>query len=275
MSRAPLVVHVTGAAPPLGRDELTPALDVGAAVVVSSTVQEAVDLTLAARRAVEDAETPLLHVCDVRTSGPAIPLGADQVAAFLQPAPRVERPATSAVDAKRAERSFTSRVPFALASAMRQLGDATGRALGPIDRADAADAEEIVVAYGCAVPAARDACAALRAEGRKVGLVAVRALRPFSSSDCVKALLRARAIVVLEPLDVALAPGGPAAMAIKCAFTDAITWTPGYPGVGRIPPIVAASFATLDHGVRVDDVRAALDELAAGDRARRTLVFGA
>jgi pyruvate-ferredoxin/flavodoxin oxidoreductase len=73
---------------------------------------------------------------------------------------------------------------------------------------------------------------------------------------------------------VALAPSGPLATSFKAAFADALTWAAGFPGVGRIPPIVSAVFATLDGGVGEPDVRSILDELRNGDRARRVLVFG-
>jgi pyruvate-ferredoxin/flavodoxin oxidoreductase len=44
--------------------------------------------------------------------------------------------------------------------------------------------------------------------------------------------------------------------------------------VGHIPPIVSVAFATLAGGVSEREVREALGELAAGDRAKRLLVFG-
>jgi pyruvate-ferredoxin/flavodoxin oxidoreductase len=61
----------------------------------------------------------------------------------------------------------------------------------------------------------------------------VRVLRPFFPGELVKAVSRARAIAVIEPLDVALAPSGPLAGSLKAAFADALTWAPGFPGVGR------------------------------------------
>jgi pyruvate-ferredoxin/flavodoxin oxidoreductase len=98
-------------------------------------------------------------------------------------------------------------------------------------------------------------------------------------------------VAVIEPLDVALAPAGPLATSLKAAFADAITWAPGFPGVGHLPPIVSVVFATLgSHGgspgapgsaakppvgvVTEREVREALGELLAGDRAKRLLVFG-
>jgi pyruvate ferredoxin oxidoreductase alpha subunit len=280
-SRAPIVVHVLGTAGGAGHDELAPALEVGAGVIVTWSAQDAIDLALAARRAAEDSETPFLIFAD--GSGPVMSLpGAGLVAQFLGPARRpvtmgdTPMPADAAQDVarKRAERGFASRVPFALGSAMRALGELTGRHLLPVERYETAHADEVVVAVGQAVLAAQAAADAMRREGRKVGVVGVRALRPFFGAEAIKAIARARAVAVIEPLDVALAPSGPVATCLKAAFADALTWAPGFPGVGGIPPIVSAVFATIESGVTEHEVREVVAELAAGDRARRLMVFG-
>ncbi len=281
-ARAPIVVHVVhdtsatpapGSAP--GRDEIAPALDTGAGVLVAWSAQEAIDLALAARRAAEDAETPFLVITD--GGGPVMALpGSGLVAKFLgssSPDARAGAEAAAPHD-KRRERSYAARAPFALASAMRELGELTGRPLTPVERYETADAEEIVVAVGQAFTAARAAAEAMRREGRRVGAVGVRVLRPFFPAELVKAVARARSVAVIEPLDVALAPAGPLATALKAAFADALTWAPGFPGVGHIPPIVSVVFATIEGAVSERDVREVLGELAAGDRARRIIVFG-
>jgi pyruvate-ferredoxin/flavodoxin oxidoreductase len=292
-ARAPITVHVAGRRGGLavGRDELAPALDVGAGVIVTWSAQDAADVALIARRASEDSETPFLHVHDgPRPDAPVVLPGPELVERFLgarRAAPSfADAPLGPAEDAggaptlrrdihrKRAERGFAARVPFALASAMRQLSELTGRPTAPVERVETADADEIVVAIGCAYPAARDVVRALRAEGRRVGLVGVRSIRPFFSAEVVKALGRASAIVVIEPFDVALAPSGPVAAGVKAAFADALTWAPGFPGIGRIPPIISAAFATIDGVITERDVRLSLAEIASGERARRVVVFG-
>jgi pyruvate-ferredoxin/flavodoxin oxidoreductase len=157
---------------------------------------------------------------------------------------------------------------------MRELGELTGRHVSAVERCDTTDAEEIVLTVGGAFPAARDVVRSLRAQGRRVGLVGLRALRPFFAAEVVKALGRAKAIVAIEPLDVPLAPCGPIAAGVKAAFADALTWAPGFPGIGRIPPIISATFATIDGAIAERDVRLSLAEIATGERARRLIVFG-
>jgi pyruvate ferredoxin oxidoreductase alpha subunit len=284
-ARVPIVVHVLPArgdrAPSPGRDELAPALEVGAGVIVSWSARDAADLALGARRAAEDSETPFVHVYDGPWDAAGVqPIEAAVALEFLGAGQggRERGPTdgmAQAVARKRAERGYAARVPFALGSALRELSELTGRVVAPIERFESADADEVLVAVGAAFAPAVATARALRGEGRRVGVVGLRALRPFFAPEVVKAVARARAVVVLEPLDVALAPSGPAALALKAAFADAITWAPGFPGVGRIPPIVSAGFATTSDGaIAPRDVRAALDEISAGDRARRVVVFG-
>jgi pyruvate-ferredoxin/flavodoxin oxidoreductase len=200
--------------------------------------------------------------------------GSGLVDRFLGAPALKQRAAAPAAQGKRAERSFAGRVPFALAAALRELGELTGRPLAPVERYEVADAEELLIASGQAFVAARAVAEAQRRAGRRVGAVGVRTLRPFFAGEVVKAASRARSIAVVEPFDVALAPGGPVAQSLKAAFADALTWAPGFPGVGRIPLIVSAAFATLDGVVGEREVAGALAELGNGDRARRILVFG-
>lgn len=279
-ARAPIVVHVAGSgASSAGRDELAPALDLGAGVLTAWSAQDSVDLAFAARRAAEDSETPWIVVAGGAPAETTLP-DAALLAKFLggaRPVGQARRAPGDAPDHladKRAERTYTSRAPFALGSALRELGELTGRPLPAVERYEAADAEEVIVAVGEAFVAARAVAAAMRHEKKKVGAVGIRSLRPFYASEAVKSMARARAIAVIEPLDVALAPAGPLAVSLKAAFADAITWAAGFPGVGKIPPVISAVLATLEGGVSEKQVREILDELGAGDRARRVMVFG-
>jgi pyruvate-ferredoxin/flavodoxin oxidoreductase len=272
----PLVIHAfyDGELHGRGRDEVAPLLQIGGAVVSAWTTQESVDVAIAARRAALDSELPVTVVHEVRSHAQeAHLLDVDAVASFLGPA-RAPSHGGDALQRRRGERSLAVRLPFALAAAFRELGDLTKRHHHVIERFDATDAEELIVTAIGGYPQAREVASALRREGRRVGAVGVRALRPLYIADLVKACSRASAIVVIEPLDIALAPSGPIAAELKAGFLDALTWAPGFPGVGRVPPIVSTTFATLARGVRDEDIRAALTELHAGDRARRTVVLG-
>lgn len=72
------------------------------------------------------------------------------------------------------------------------------RGVGLLERYRCADADEIVVASGTVAGTARVAVDALRARGRKTGLVKVRAFRPFPADALREALGGARRVAVLD-----------------------------------------------------------------------------
>ncbi len=72
------------------------------------------------------------------------------------------------------------------------------RGNGVLERYRCTDAEEIIVATGTVAGNARVAVDALRARGRKAGLVKLRAFRPFPAAAVREALLPARRVAVLD-----------------------------------------------------------------------------
>ena len=72
------------------------------------------------------------------------------------------------------------------------------RGSGLLDRNGCEDAEEILVASGTAASTARVVMDALRARGRPVGLVKVRAFRPFPAEALRQVLVPARRVIVLD-----------------------------------------------------------------------------
>ena len=173
-----------------------------------------------------------------------------------------------------ARRAFVRRARAFPAERDARAGRLHGAAASPINRAHAADAEDIVVAVRRCHSRHSRGGSRLAARGTPRRVVGVRSLRPFFAAELVKAVARAHAIIVLEPLDIALAPAGPVATALKAAFADALTWTPGFPGVGEIPPIISATVATLEAPIGPDEVHAALAEIEDGEQAQHVIVFG-
>jgi len=86
-----------------------------------------------------------------------------------------------------------------------------------VDSYRAEDAEIVIVTLGSVIGTVKDAIDAMRAEGKKVGLVKVRSYRPFPVQALSKALKDASVIAVLEK-DVAI--GGEAGLVsdLKAAF---------------------------------------------------------
>lgn len=269
-AHAPLVVHVPFVA---GDDTsaVAPLCETGAAVLSTWSPQEAAGVAVALHRAAHDSEMPFVHLYDApEGGGVAAPMDRASIDAVLG-ALHPRSPAGLSADRARV-RSFGARVPFALAAALRSAGERAGVSLPLLERFETTDADEVVVTYGRTFGVACGVAKSMRASGRKVGVLGVRALRPFLAADVVKAIARTKSAVVVEPLDPSLDPTGPLAACVKGAFFDALTWAPGFPGVGRVPAIVSVTSA---HPVlRASDVETALAELSNGERARRVLVLG-
>lgn len=270
-AHVPLVVHVAFGESD-DRSPIAALCELGVAVLATWSPEEAACAAIALHRAAQDSEMPFVHAYDGPAGGvPAPLLDRAAVDALLGPAPRREAAPALAPDRARV-RSFAARVPFALASALRDVGDRAGHALPLLERFETTDADEVVVTYGRAFAVACGVARTMRASGRKVGVLGVRALRPFPGPDVVKAISRAKSAVVIEPLDAALDPTGPLAACVKGAFFDALTWAPGFPGVGRVPPVISVTSAGA--AITAAEVEAALAELTNGERARRLVVLG-
>lgn len=251
---------------------LAPALSLGDlpwGMLVAAGVAEAANLALVARRAAEDSGCPFFVVHE---HGHAHPLESASAPsrelcdAFLGGA----RPSPAPTSGD--ERTIADRVPFALGSAMRDLEAHVTRRQDVIKRAPNADASLALVGMGPLGDSLMAETERLRAAGHDVAAVRLVAWRPFPGARLVKALARAHAVSVLESVDHPLGGGGPLAVELKAAFADAITWAPGYPGIGRVPRIVSGVTGTR-HSVGSADADELMENLLADERGSRSLVI--
>ena len=255
--------------------------DLGWGVLVASSVEDSLDLSLVARRASEDSGTPFLVVHERAGARHVEPLARPDPAlcdAFLgAPAGRM-RPLTDPahpVHAKIGPRAFADRVPFALGSAMRGLESLSGRRHDVIERSAGSDAAAMIVAAGVLGESLLGEVDRLRALGHDVGVVKVTALRPFPGPRIVRALGRSLAVTVLEGVDEPLAQSNPLTREVKAAFADALTWSPGYPGVGRIPRVTSGVVGLGGHELDALDFDAIVRNMLEGERGKRLFAFGA
>jgi hypothetical protein len=156
---------------------------------------------------------------------------------------------------------------------MRELEGLTGRHHDVIERVLNADAALALVGVGALGDSLLADVERLRAAGHDVTAVRVVAWRPFPGARLVKALCRSFALTVLEAVDRPLAPSGPLAVQLKAAFSDALTWAPDYPGIGRIPRVVAGVVAPRRE-VDAVDLDAIVHNMLADERGKRTFVLG-
>lgn len=250
-----------------GAEDLSAALDLGYAVLVASGPEDSFDLALAARRAAEDSSVPflVLHALADRraTIGHAVATVSvpDERATQQYLARPVElRDFGGTKSAPPPAPAGVDRVPFALGSALRELGALTGRRHDLFERAPMGEPHLVLVGLGAVGDALVQAVPELRMRGYDVGALHLWSVRPFPGPKLVKSLSRALAVAILEAEPEPLSTGGALVRAVKSAFADALTWAPGYPGIGRIPKLFTGTVgATFD----VTDLASVCDNMLA------------
>ncbi|MCP3962923.1 MAG: hypothetical protein GY719_34220 [bacterium] len=235
-ARLPLVAHLTARS---DHEAYHAASSRGTVQLFAATVQEAVDLTLIARRVAEEALVPALVAMDgetaaatqdlmlpapetlgryLGTAGELVhPSTASQRMLFGKHRRRVprwhdpERPlltgaaaggevAGAAAAARRA--FFGDHLPEILESAFEAFAAETGRRYRSLEVHRPRRARLLLVAHGAVVETARAASDELRADGGPwVGVIGVRVLRPLPGEELAEALRGARAVAVLERLE--------------------------------------------------------------------------
>ena len=85
----------------------------------------------------------------------------------------------------------------------------TGREYGLIEKYMMDDAEEAVIIIGSSAGTAKEAIRALRAQGKKVGLIKIRSFRPFPAEEIAEALKNVKAFAAMDKDDSFNAHCGP------------------------------------------------------------------
>jgi pyruvate-ferredoxin/flavodoxin oxidoreductase len=242
--RLPVVFHVGARALTsqalnihAGHDDVMAVADTGWGILFARNVQEVADLAAIARRVAEASQTPFLVVQDgfltTHTLENAL-LPEDELLREFVGDPRLhlrnlfdpaEALMTGVVQNQDAymkgrigQRVFTGLIPHALREATDEWERLTGRRVGPIDAYRADDAEQILVAMGTIADTTRDVVDHLRSGGRRVGLVAVTAFRPFPAAELAAALGHAKAVGVVERTDEPLAAQNPLTRELRSAL---------------------------------------------------------
>uniref|UniRef100_UPI0025884C39 pyruvate:ferredoxin (flavodoxin) oxidoreductase n=1 Tax=Acidiphilium sp. TaxID=527 RepID=UPI0025884C39 len=216
----------------------------GFALLCSASVQEAHDLALVAQAATLAGRVPLLHFFDgFRTSHEVNTLTLLEDAQLraliddalvhahraraLDPEHPVVRGTAHNPDtffqARETVNPFIAAMPGHVQAAMDRLGALTGRRYSLFDYDGAPDADRVVVVMGSAAETARATAAALRARGKRLGVVQVRLFRPFAADAFLAALpASVRTIAVLERTKEPGASGEPLYQDVVSTLAEAV-----------------------------------------------------
>ncbi len=160
---------------------------------------------------------------------------------------------------------FAAAVPGLVRQAMAEYTELTGREYAPVVAYDCADADLVMVGLGSITEDVRAVLPHLRAQGLKVGVVAVKLLQPFPEAELVAALAGARAVTVLERSDdTALTRLVTQALFHARANAEAGPDAPypGVPALPAIPRLTTAIFGLGGHDVQPRHLVAAFENMA-------------
>ncbi|MDI6843342.1 MAG: hypothetical protein QMC94_02960 [Anaerosomatales bacterium] len=218
------------------------ARDAGWIMLFAETAQEAYDNTIMAVRIAEDPEVllPVMSCLDGFITTHSIDrvslLDDESVAGFVgeREAERalldLEHPVTHGafsglggpyLEFKKAQRQAIERSRAVVKRVGDEYAALSGRPFGVLETWGMDDAEVAVVVIGSTAGNVRHVARALRADGKKVGVVKIRCFRPFPYVELAEALSGVKAVAVMDRAESFGAEGGPLYLETRSALYDA------------------------------------------------------
>ncbi len=206
--------------------DVTAVRSTGFALLASDSVQQAQDMTLIAQAATLRTRVPFLHFFDGFRSSHEISkierldeddmralidddLVAQHRARALSPDHPVLRGTAQNPDVffqgRETVNPFYAKTPGIVQEVMDQFAEQVGRTYHLFDYVGAPDAEKVIILMASGVETAEETTRALLDDGEKVGVVAVRLYRPFSTQHLMEAL--PKTVKVIAVLDRTKEPG--------------------------------------------------------------------
>lgn len=124
------------------------------------------------------------------------------------------------MEAKKAQAEAMKRAKDVILDVGKQYGEMTGRSYGFFESYQMEDAETAVVLIGSSAGTARETVDALRAQGRRVGMLKLRVFRPFPFDEIAQALSGCKAVAVMDKAESFSAAGGPLFAETRSALYD-------------------------------------------------------
>ena len=100
----------------------------------------------------------------------------------------------------------------------KEYGDLTGRYYDLIEKYKMDDAEIAVIVMSSSAGTGKAAVDELRKQGKKVGLVKIRAFRPFPAEEIVEAVGNVKALGIMDKCDAMTGEGGPIGFEVRSAL---------------------------------------------------------
>lgn len=253
----------------------------GFAMLVSSSVQEVMDLSAVAHLTAIKSRIPFMNIFDgFRTSHEIQKIEAlemsdieplldkEAVNAFRKRALNPESPVTRGTaqnpdiyfQAREASNSFYDAVPDMVEGYMAEISKLTGRNYAPFNYYGAPDAENIIIAMGSVTDTIREVIDLRNSKGDKVGMVSVHLYRPFSAKHFLKVMpSTVKRICVLDRTKEPGANGEPLYLDVKDVFY----------GTKNEPLIIGGRYGLSSKDTTPSQIIAVYDNLAQNEPKNR------
>ncbi|MFU8826861.1 MAG: pyruvate:ferredoxin (flavodoxin) oxidoreductase [Brevefilum sp.] len=261
--------------------DVTAVRSTGFALLASESVQQAQDMTLIAQAATLRSRVPFLHFFDGFRSSHEIAkierldeddlralidddLVAQHRARALSPDHPVVRGTAQNPDVffqgRETVNPFYNQTPEIVQDVMDQFAEQVGRSYHLFDYVGAPDAEKVILLMASGVETAEETAKALVADGEKVGVVAVRLYRPFSTQHLMEALPgTVKAIAVLDRTKEPGAGGEPLYLDVVNALKEGLEL--GLAPFTVMPKVVGGRFGLSSKEFTPAMVKGVFDEL--------------
>ncbi|HEY8078827.1 MAG TPA: pyruvate:ferredoxin (flavodoxin) oxidoreductase, partial [Labilithrix sp.] len=254
----------------------------GFALLASNSVQEAHDLAAIAHAATLRARVPIVHFFDgFRTSHEISKISMlsdddlralvddEHVLAHRARALSPDRPFVRGTaqnpdvffQSRETVNPFYAQMPGIVAETMARFARVSGRAYHLFDYFGDPDAERVLVLMGSGVETARETALFMNEAGARVGVLAVRLVRPFSVEHMLEVLPKTtRSIAVLDRTKEPGAIGEPLYMDVVTALAEA--QAAGRLGLAAFPRVIGGRYGLGSKEFTPAMVKAVYDELA-------------
>ena len=238
-----------------GHDDVMGVSDCGWGILFAHSVQATADLCLIARRASEDARTPMMNVQDgflgthtienlnfpedalIRTF---LGEGQERMRAIFDPVTPVQIGVVQNQDAymqgKIAQRIFYDKLPGLIQAAMDAYHGLTGRRYQLVEPMGMEGAEYAIIAMGTMAETAASAIETVRAQlGVTLGVVNVTCYRPFPAEQVARMIQHCKAVAVIERCDIPTMVDNPLTTDVEASLAKAVMGAPGFERCATIP----------------------------------------
>ncbi|ABK44249.1 pyruvate flavodoxin/ferredoxin oxidoreductase domain protein [Magnetococcus marinus MC-1] len=276
-----------------GHDDVMGVADCNWGILFAQSVQASADLCMIARRASENALTPMMNVQDGFLISHTIEnlnypeddlireyLGnpRERIRNMFDPEAPLQTGVVQNQDAymqgKVAQRAYYDELAGHIEEAMAEFYRLTGRKYGLVDAVSMEDADYAIIAMGTTAETAMSTIQLARSKGIKLGVVNVTCYRPFPAIQLVQAIKNCKAVAVIERCDVPTMVDNPLTTDIEASLAKAAMGIEGFDALTTMPYVFSGTAGLGSRDVTPGHMLAVVTNMQKGKEGKRFFSLG-